>query len=557
MLANAETIEAPSRFALAGAASRGASASASAPVARVIRLIEGATPHISGETRDLLRRRLRAFALVTFSGFAAFLFWSLLFVRVEGANYLFYGHVVVTLLMGVLSNQLCPKCQLSLRQLRVAECLVVGGPAVFFVILNYEKLRMCATLEGGIAHIPNTVGPWITLIFGYAMFVPNTWRRALVVCGVLAAMPILIAGVVYWQMPEFAQLCSRRAFRGIFVEESLIMMFTALSSTVGVYHIGSLRTEAFAARQLGQYRLKRLLGSGGMGEVYLAEHQMMKRPCAIKVIRPEKAGDPQVLARFEREVRATAKLSHWNSIDVFDYGSTDDGTFYYVMEYLPGHNLAELVELHGPLAAPRIVHLISQVCSALAEAHGMGLIHRDLKPANIFAAYRGGLFDVAKVLDFGLAKPLAEVHDSSLTAEGAITGSPLYMSPEQATGSGEIDARSDIYSLGAVMYFMATGHPPFDYAAPLKVIVAHASQHPRPPRELNPQIPVELEEIILRAMEKQPEDRYQDVTALRAALDEVPVDSDWNSVLAADWWHRYGCPKRKALASEAMQLSLA
>jgi serine/threonine-protein kinase len=292
-----------------------------------------------------------------------------------------------------------------------------------------------------------------------------------------------------------------------------------------------------------------------MGEVYLAEHEMMKRPCAVKIIRPEKAGDPQVLARFEREVRATAKLSHWNSIDIYDYGRTADGTFYYVMEFLPGHNLGELVDAHGPLPAARIVYLMKQVCDALAEAHGQGLIHRDIKPANIYCAYRGGMFDVAKLLDFGLAKPLADTQDSGLTQQGAITGSPLFMSPEQATASDQVDVRSDIYSLGAVMYFMATGRPPFAYDKAIKVMVAHASESPKSPRDWISDIPVELEEIILRCLEKQPEDRFQDVAALRDALDQVPGADRWSAAGAASWWQDYGCPKRKALAAAAVEMA--
>jgi eukaryotic-like serine/threonine-protein kinase len=242
--------------------------------------------------------------------------------------------------------------------------------------------------------------------------------------------------------------------------------------------INTLRTEAYRAKQLGQYKLKRLIGSGGMGDVYLAEHQLMKRPCAIKVIRAEKAGDPKVLARFEREVQATAKLSHWNSIDIFDYGRADDGTFYYVMEFLPGMNLAELIRRYGPMPASRVIHLVRQACDALQEAHEVGLVHRDIKPANIFAAVRGGQYDVAKLLDFGLAKPVANLEEDQITQEGTITGSPLYMSPEQAVGDREPDARSDIYAMGAVIYYLLTGKPPFDDERPMKVLIAHAHQSP-------------------------------------------------------------------------------
>ena len=185
-------------------------------------------------------------------------------------------------------------------------------------------------------------------------------------------------------------------------------LIAAVASVCGTHLINTLRREVFEAKQLGQYRLVKLLGAGGMGEVYLAEHRMLKRPCAIKLIHPDRAGDPRVLARFEREVRMTARLSHWNTVEIFDYGRTDDGTFFYVMEYLPGLSLEDLLERHGPLPAERVVHLLRQTCHGLREAHEVGLIHRDIKPGNIFAAQRGGLYDVVKLLDFGLVKPVGE-----------------------------------------------------------------------------------------------------------------------------------------------------
>ena len=200
-----------------------------------------------------------------------------------------------------------------------------------------------------------------------------------------------------------------------------------------------------------------------MGEVYLAEHQLLKRPCAIKLIRPDRAGDPRALARFEREVRTTARLSHPNTVEIYDYGRTEDGTFYYVMEYLSGLSLADLVERHGPLPPGRAIYLLRQACGALAEAHAAGLVHRDLKPANIFAARRGGLHDVAKLLDFGLVLPTAEpVAPPSSAGTATIAGSPLYMAPEQATGDARPDARSDLYGLGAVAYYLLTGRAPFE-----------------------------------------------------------------------------------------------
>jgi serine/threonine-protein kinase len=199
-----------------------------------------------------------------------------------------------------------------------------------------------------------------------------------------------------------------------------------------------------------------------MGEVYLAEHVLLRRPCAVKLIRPERAGDPQALRRFEREVQATAALTHPNTVEVYDYGRADDGTFYYAMEYLRGLSLQELVARHGPLPPARAAHLLRQVCGALQEAHAGGLVHRDIKPSNVIVCQRGGVCDVAKLLDFGLVRaPCLGGGAETLTQEGTIAGTPAYMSPEQAKGLEDLDARSDIYSLGALAYFLVTGRPPF------------------------------------------------------------------------------------------------
>jgi serine/threonine-protein kinase len=316
----------------------------------------------------------------------------------------------------------------------------------------------------------------------------------------------------------------------------LMLGLTWAGSVFGVYTIGTLRREAFEARQLGQYRLKRRIGAGGMGEVYLAEHQLMKRPCVIKLIRPDKAGDARTLARFKREVRATAKLSHWNTVEIFDYGSTERGTFYYVMEYLPGMSLAELVERFGPMPPARVVHLLWQTCDALGEAHAAGLIHRDIKPGNIFAAHRGGVYDVAKLLDFGLVKPSDDEQPVQLTTEGAITGSPLFMSPEQAIGDGEPDGRSDIYSLGAVGYFLLTGHPPFEADKAIKVMIAHVHEEAISPSKRGVDVPEDLELVILRCLAKKPADRYQDAASLADALAGCQSADRWSRADARTWW---------------------
>jgi serine/threonine-protein kinase len=262
----------------------------------------------------------------------------------------------------------------------------------------------------------------------------------------------------------------------------------------------------------------------------------MKRPCAIKLIRPHRAGDPKMLARFEREVHATAQLSHWNTIEIFDYGRSANGDFYYVMEYLPGLSLSALVRRYGPLPPGRVIFLLRQVCDALREAHGVGLIHRDIKPGNIFSAHRGGVYDVAKLLDFGLVKPIAEIESAQLTMEGAMTGSPHYMSPEQAM-EGTADARSDIYALGATAYFLLTGQPPFDDEKALKVILAHASEKVIPPSELQTDVPHDLEQVVLQCLEKSPSDRFQSVEQLDAALAACESAGQWTREDARRWWN--------------------
>lgn len=444
---------------------------------------------------------------------------------------------------------------------RSIELLVFGLPALFFAAHTVRAL--IESVHYGTGVVPVTLQGWGLLIFAHAIFIPNAWRRAALVSASIAALPllvILLTGVfdlktrlAIWNDPS------------PLVDMGLALTATAAVAIVGVRTINFMRSEMFEAKQFGRYRLRELLGSGGMGEVYLAEHQLLRRPCAIKIIRPERAGDAKMLARFEREVQATAKLSHWNSVYIYDYGHTADGTLYYVMEYLPGLTLQELVAKSGPLRPARIIYLLRQICSALHEAHGLGLIHRDVKPANIFVSERGGQYDVAKLLDFGLVKPIRSLNSSQLsqddgasatelTVDGGFAGSPLYMSPEQAIGEGTPDPRSDIYSLGSVAYYMLTGKPPFSATHAMRVILQHLNEEPTPPsqavnRPLNWQIPPDLEAVVLKCMQKDPALRYASVCALDTALAACADANDWDYVRAHDWWHAH-CPKLRAAALE-------
>jgi serine/threonine-protein kinase len=318
----------------------------------------------------------------------------------------------------------------------------------------------------------------------------------------------------------------------------IVLSFSSLMAIFGSYKISELHEEAFRARKLGQYHLKRKLGQGGMGEVHLGEHKLLKRLCAIKLIRPEQAGDPKTLSRFEREVQAMAALTHWNTVEVYDYGRTEDGTFYYVMEYLPGLSLQELVEQHGPLPAARAIHFLRQICAALHEAHSIGLIHRDIKPSNLIACTRGGVHDVAKLLDFGLVHDICGIATDGpqLTVVGAILGSPNYLSPEQARGKSEIDARTDIYSVGALAYFLVTGQTPFVRDTAMELLAAHMKDDPIAPTQLRPEIPQDLEEVILKCLRKEPDGRFPDAESLDLALASCDAAEDWDGSRAEDWW---------------------
>ena len=524
------------------------------PQQHTVGIVEGSTPQLSAETNNLLRDRLRVASLLLFAGLLAFFVRGLLDLGSNETTFdwiLFANHAAITMITGIVGLRLCTECAKVRRHLRRAELAVFGGSAVFFVLVSCALLEETAS-EG---YIRSVAPIWLLLIFTYALFVPNTWRRAALVIGSMAAAPILLVIGFWFTSP--AALRENPHFQGYPIEVSMLMTLCAVIAVWGVHTIGTLRRVAFEAKQLGQYHLKQRIGQGGMGEVYLAEHVLLKRPCAIKLIRPEKAGDAKSLARFEREVKATAKLTHWNTVEIFDYGRADDGTFYYVMEYLPGLNLGQLVEMHGALPPERVIHFLTQTCDALGEAHRKNLIHRDIKPGNIFAANRGGVYDVVKLLDFGLAKPLADVDDSGLTQEGSITGSPLFMSPEQASGDGQPDARSDIYSLGAVAYFLLAGEPPFNGTNAMKVMIAHISQPPIPLMERNASVPEDLSAIVMRCLHKDPQDRFQDTESLREALADCRDAEKWTRVHAHAWWENYGCPTKKALDQEVFATNSA
>jgi serine/threonine-protein kinase len=253
-----------------------------------------------------------------------------------------------------------------------------------------------------------------------------------------------------------------------------------------------------------------------------------------------------MLHRFEREVQAMTRLTHWNVVEVFDYGRTDDGTFYYVMEYLPGLTLEELVKKVGPLPPARAVYFLKQVCAALREAHAKGLIHRDLKPGNVIVGERGGLHDVAKLLDFGLVQgPDLGGSAERLTRYGVLVGTPGYMSPEQARGNTDLLPASDIYSLGALGYYLLTGQPPFIRPSVVQTITAHITDAVVPPSQVRPEIPSDLEQVILTCLEKEIGQRFRDADEVAQALAACTCAQAWSQGDAGAWWDTQMGPAKR------------
>jgi tRNA A-37 threonylcarbamoyl transferase component Bud32 len=366
------------------------------------------------------------------------------------------------------------------------------------------------------------------LLYTRSIFIPSSARRTLAV-SVATALPLAL----YALATESVRLS---------VWKVMWLLAAIAVATAGSAVIYGLRREVRHARQLGQYTLEEKLGEGGMGVVYRARHAMLRRPTAVKLLRPERMGEAG-FRRFEREVQLTAGLSHPNTVTVFDYGRTPDGVFYYAMEYLEGLGLDQLVTADGPQPPGRVAHVLRQVLEALAEAHGVGLVHRDVKPGNVILCERGGLSDVAKVVDFGLVKDLEA--EGAMTHESTLVGTPLYLAPE-AIRSPVADARSDLYSVGAVAYFLLTGRHVFEGGTVIEICGHHLHTPPTPPSErLGRALPSALEGWVLACLEKDPARRPPTAAEAAARLERCGLSGEWTPGEARAWW----VAKGRALAA--------
>jgi serine/threonine-protein kinase len=360
--------------------------------------------------------------------------------------------------------------------------------------------------------------------------------------GVLPSVSTVLATYVILIRPESATPglppALPTAIMGLWCATALVV--SAVTSRV----IYGLRREVREAKSLGQYTLEERIGEGGMGVVYKARHAMLRRPTAIKLLRADLAGERSI-ARFEREVQLTSRLTHPNTILIYDYGRTPDGTFYYAMEYLPGITLEELVRQDGPQPVGRVIHILTQVCASLAEAHGIGLIHRDIKGANVLLSVRGGIHDVVKVVDFGLVKDIENISDATLSGAQTITGTPLYLSPEAIRTPDKVDARSDLYSLGVLGYHLVTGKQLFESENFVEICSHHLHSQPIPPSaRVARAIPKDIEGLILMCLEKEPSRRPKDASSLLKALEACAGSGDWSEEEARTWWRRFEKSKK-------------
>jgi eukaryotic-like serine/threonine-protein kinase len=450
----------------------------------------------------------------------------------------------------------------SSRFVRAVELstLLVGATA-------FSSMALVMGLMSSPDMIARTLATYLLLV--YAVYVPSTARHTLAIASLMTVPLLTCIFIAFsawdpalhdppaatWPKGEVGDI----AYLATFVS-FVLWAITAGIATTFSHTLYGLRKAVRDIRRLGQYTLEKKLGEGGMGVVYRASHGMLRRPTAIKLLLPERSGK-NALTRFEREVRRTAMLTHPNTVTVFDYGRTTDGVFYYAMELLEGASLDELVEVDGAQPEERVIHLLDQAAASLAEAHGAGLIHRDVKPGNILVVDRGGIADLVKVLDFGLVKDIGlgarseASSEPALTMADAITGTPLYMAPETVTSPETVDARADLYALGAVGYWLLTGTHVFGGASIVEVCGHHLHSVPAAPSmRLGAPVSPDLEALLLSCLAKRPEDRPASAHVLRERLQACAAAGRWTQARAARWWsvHRHALRSAAAAPSSAV-----
>jgi serine/threonine-protein kinase len=482
------------------------------------------------------RRRLGLLALVF--GLLPLVFYPIALFSLVGVDFVGFDWVTSA---AVASTVVVSFALLyATRSRRFSDALVLLLGLVFEILLCLSANTFA---EWETFQVTGT-GPQLTfasvIIVVFPLIVPATPLLTLGTSLIAASTAPLGLYIMYWigvaDPPHLADL----------VVVSLGPFACVILAYMGSRVLHNIGAELVRARELGSYTLEEMLGRGGMGEVWRARHRMLSRPAAIKLIKPESLGDPgaarSLIKRFELEAQTTASLRSPHTVELYDFGTSPEGTFYYVMELLDGIDLQAFVEKHGALPARRVVYLLRQVCRSLHEAHRIGLIHRDIKPANIFVGRYGAEVDFVKVLDFGLVKhsePTGPDLESNLTQAGSVIGTPAFIAPELVMSGPGIDARADIYALGCVAYWLLTGSHVFLSKSPMEAAVHHVKEQPEAPSsraELD--IPEALDAIVLSCLEKDPDERPQSADDLSRRLGALEFDSPWTESDARRWWDR-------------------
>ncbi len=408
------------------------------------------------------------------------------------------------------------------------EFWICLGAAIGTNMGNYAE-------HGGMAELS-----WVTpVIILFPLIVPYPPRRMLIVSLIVACTePISV--LIMW----FTLSIPRDPQHFEVAIQPLLAAGLAYFASRIIY---GLNVEVTRARRLGSYLLEERLGRGGMGEVWKASHSMLARPAAVKLIHPEAlaqntANAQTILSRFEQEAQATASLRSPHTVELYDFGRTEDGAFYYVMELLEGLDVASLVEDYGPQEPGRVIHILDQVCQSLQESHNIGLIHRDIKPANLFVCRYGNDDDFVKVLDFGLVKEVRprEANAHQLTQQEVVMGTPGFMPPELALGDGNIDGRADLYALGCVAYWLLTGKMLFTADSPMQVLMKHVNETPEAPSQKTElTIPSELDALVMKCLEKDPANRPSSAEELSSELHKIPLERPWEKDDARRWWEAH------------------
>ena len=489
--------------------------------------------HTSEELREL-QRAIRRLVLLGMCVWPSFFFFDFLGACADAAGdhaIWLVGWRLLGVLLGAIAYFTVRDAELRMGQLHAIDASVFAIGSVLLTLIAIPFGGLTSRFVQGVT----------VFVFARAALIPSHWTRALAVSLLATSMlPVTMAAVSPFDAALRAQWASPHAVL-VFLHNGSFVLVAAVTGSFGSHIVWMARRQVHELRKLGSYRLRSRIGIGGVGEVWRAWQDPPGREVAIKVLKGAALEEPDAVKRFDREARAAAHLTHPNTIRVFDYGATEDGVRYIAMELLHGLNLDAVVRSYGPMPAARVIYLARQACGSLAEAHAKGIIHRDLKPANLFVSRDEDGNDVLTVLDFGLARILpggaSASSPSPLTPEGVICGTPAFMSPEAVSGEA-IDARSDIYSLGAVLYFMVTNTVVFPHLTISESLLAHAGRPPEPPSKRLAGVPADLERVILRCLEKRPDDRYPSAETLDAALAKCADAGKWARRDAFAFWNR-------------------